>query len=85
MHAENQLTERTKTEKNAPEPIRQLGKVKGNLARLAAGRGQLEKARALINEAIEIQQKSLTIDPHSRLDRDLLADHRAFHRELAER
>ena len=82
-HAEEQLARRVDREKNSLEPVQHLGKVKGHLARLAARRGQNDQARALIKEAIEIQQRALAIDSESRVDQELVKQHRAFQKELA--
>ena len=84
-YAQTQLSQRVQREKNALEPIQQLGKVKGSLARLAAGSGRAADARSMIGEAIDLQQKALVIDPVSRVDHDLLEQHRAFQKSLGGR
>jgi serine/threonine-protein kinase len=76
-HARAHLAGRADREKDALEPLQQLGKVTGDLARLAARRGQADDARTLFNEAINLQQRALTLDPRSRVDDELLRRHQA--------
>jgi serine/threonine-protein kinase len=76
-YARRHLAVRVEREPDAPVPAQQLGKVTGELARLAKARGRGDEARALLRDAIGLQQRALKLAPESRFDRELLERHRA--------
>ena len=80
--ADARLAGRVREETDSAEPLREHGKVKAALARLADRGGLREQARALMLEACDLQQRALAIDPNSRVDRTLLERHRAAQKGL---
>ena len=80
--AEGLLAERVRTEKDLANPLRDLGKVKADRARLADREGNRERARAIADEAVALQRRALEVDPARRVDLDLLARHETLRRSL---
>jgi tetratricopeptide (TPR) repeat protein len=69
--------------KDIAAPLQQLGRITGDLARLAARQGRLDEARGLYQRAIEAQERALALAPGSAPDKDLLARHRADLKSLS--
>jgi serine/threonine protein kinase len=71
------LVDQVTRAKGSPMPLQQLGKVTGDLGRLAAKERNIEQARTLLNEAIGHQRKALDLDQASLVDKELLERHQA--------
>ena len=81
--ARKHLARRVEIEQGNAEPLQELGKVEGLLARLAARRNRKPEALTHLESAINLQKQALAIDPKSRTDKELLERHLALQMELA--
>jgi serine/threonine-protein kinase len=76
------LAERARAEKIPADPLRELGKVKADLARLTDREGNRERARAIADEAVNDQRQAQATEPNRPIDLDLLSKHEALRRSL---